>query len=158
MTTSLDCRTERRRDRVRESALFGLDYLEIGADQRTLAVHFLGRAPYGLGRGSLRIEGGERIRDVAVTDVEVFYSADPELDDWMRVSVDQAGDFSTYVLRVVEADAHGSPTRRPRRDFDRRYDALQFSFKIGCASPLDWSTPTSRKTMNTPNILARVTT
>jgi hypothetical protein len=141
VTASLDCRTERRRAQVRASQLYGLDYLEVGADdQRMLTVYFLGRAPDALEEGNLRIDGGERVRDIRVIDVEPYYSDDPEFDDWVRVTVDQAGDFSAYTLRVVEADEHGNPTNTPRRDFDRRYDALEFSFKVGCPSPLDCAT------------------
>ncbi len=141
MRSSLECRDERRRHGVRDSELFGLDYLEVGDDQRTLTVYFLGHAPEVVRRGNLRVDGGERVHDIEVVDVDLHHSEDPEIDDWMRVTVDRMGDFSTYTLKVVEADAYGAPTNRPRRDFDRRYAALDFSFKIGCPSPLDCAEP-----------------
>ena len=45
----LTCASEQRREAVRQHArLNGLDYLEVGADRRTLSVHFLGKAPVSL--------------------------------------------------------------------------------------------------------------
>ena len=64
------CCDERRRDAVRaHGTLNGLDFLEV-LDDLTLGVHFL--KPLGRGavaREQVRIEGGERIRDVTVTEI-----------------------------------------------------------------------------------------
>ena len=53
-------------------------------------------------------------------------SDDPERDDYLVVTLDRAGDFSTYTLRLVGVD-----------DIDPRYDSASFSFKIGCPSDID---------------------
>ena len=135
---ALTCRDERRRADVRAADLNGLDYLEVADDaQRTLVVYFLGKAPRAIGTGNLRISGGRRVRDIAVTRVEVIRQADPALDDVMEVTVDRPGDFSTYVLQVVRADADGRPTDVPLDGFDTRYDRIAFTFKAGCPSDLD---------------------
>jgi hypothetical protein len=69
--TSLICDSERRRETVRQNQkLHGLDYLEVGANQTVLTVHFLGKAPHGshkLTEKNVVIEGGRRIRDIART-------------------------------------------------------------------------------------------
>lgn len=64
MRTAEICNDERRRSDMRESALLGLDYLEVSDDQRTLSVYFLGKAPQTLGPENIRIEGGQRIRTI----------------------------------------------------------------------------------------------
>src|SRR5581483_239405 len=123
--TSLTCQNERRREAVRRhERLSGLDFLEVGADQRKLTVHFLGRAPEQLDEINVLIEGGRRIRNVRVLSVEVRRSDDPEMDDTMEV--------------VVERDEQGR--RHPHPDFDPRYDSLEFSFKIDCPSDFDCQT------------------
>src|SRR5262249_48746261 len=137
----MHCQDESRRKRVRhEKDLNGLDYVEVlGDEQTTLHVHFLGRAPDALGPEHLRIEGGRRITGIRVLEVDVDRDSearDEEFrDESMRVVVDQAGDYSTYVLRVVERDRNGAEI--PRTDFDPRYDRVEFSFKASCPSPLD---------------------
>jgi len=131
------CRNDERRRLVRGADLNGLDYLEVSDDQLTLTVYFLGKAPESFGREHLRIDGGVRVPEVHVTQVKVQREEDPELDDRAEVVVEQPGDFSTYALRVVEADEQGRPTREPRRDFDPRYADLEFTFKAGCPSSLD---------------------
>lgn len=139
-TTSeaLHCKEDLRREDVRAADLNGLDYLEVADEaQRTLLVYFLGKAPAAISAGNLRISGGQRVHDIAVTGVEVIRQPDPALDDVMEVRVDKPGDFSTYVLRVVEADEHGRPTDTPLQGFDSRYDSIAFSFKASCHSDLD---------------------
>lgn len=133
----LICRNERRREAVRQRTdLNGLDYLEVGTDQRTLTVYFLGKSPVSLEPSNILIEGGRRIRDIKVEQVTVTRTKMAELDDFMEVVTDKAGDFSTYTLRVVEGrDKQGNWTRH--RDFDARYDHVEFSFKVDCPSDLD---------------------
>ncbi len=148
MNTSEICNDEQRRHAVRaKPELNGLDYLEVGEDYRTLTVYFLGKAPQELLRKEgepidsykrrlrqfVRIEGGRRIRDVKVEDVEVRQATDPktgivdpERDDEMIVQVDRDGDFSTYTLRLVGLE-----------NIDPRYDHVTFSFKADCPSDLD---------------------
>ncbi|TQV82476.1 putative baseplate assembly protein [Exilibacterium tricleocarpae] len=141
----LICRSEMRRERVRrQQQLNGLDYLEVGelsgdepslAGQRLLRVYFLGKAPVALTPANVKIEGGSRIRDINVVSVDVHTYRSVELDDYMLVSVDRAGDFSSYTLRVVERREDGQ--WQPHSAFDPRYDRLVFSFKADCPGDLD---------------------
>jgi hypothetical protein len=75
-TSTLKCYTEKRRQLVRDQAeneggLNGIDYVEIveGTHQQLLCVHFFGGIP-SLVRANVRIEGGSRIRDIQVVDVQ----------------------------------------------------------------------------------------
>ncbi|GAC1623113.1 MAG: putative baseplate assembly protein [Ktedonobacteraceae bacterium] len=146
MSTSEICTNERRRTRVRNSSsLTGIDYVEVSRDQLVLRVYFLGDAPQGITLQNVRIEGGRRVRNIKVVDVDPDppedAEFDPEFDDFITVTVDKAGDFSTYTLRLVEAtgrDKQGNPL--PLSGVDPRYAAIQFSFKAGCPSPLDCPT------------------
>ena len=135
----LICNDDQRRAAVRKYTgvegkreLNGLDYLEVGDDQVTLTVYFLGKLPTDLQANpqavakNIQIEGGRRIRDIKIVDVEPHSNKDPELDDYMIVRVDKPGDFSTYSLRLVGLS-----------DIDRRYDHVDFSFKVNCPSDLD---------------------
>jgi hypothetical protein len=137
--TSLICDSERRRETVRQNhKLHGLDYLEVGAGQTTLTVHFLGKAPHGshkLTEKNVVIEGGRRIRDITVLSAVTHRSNDPEFDDTLEVTVNHPGDFSTYTLRIVARDSQGHPHHHP--SFDPLYDAVDFNFKVDCPSDLD---------------------
>jgi hypothetical protein len=134
--TDLICQNERRREAVRRKAgLYGLDYLNVGDDQRTLTARFLGKAPQGLSKENVLIEGGQRIRGIRVISAETEFFDDPEMDDALNVVVDRAGDFSTYTLRIVERDEQGQ--RRPHHELDSRYDSVEFNFKVDCPSGLD---------------------
>lgn len=129
---ALDCLDDRRRHEVRRQHHNGLDYLEVSEDQRTLTVYFLGPAPEGLTRDSVRITGGRRIRDIRVTDMRVCPQVDPELDNCIVVTVDKPGDFSTYRLCLVDLPDDTA--------FDPRYRCLDFGFKAGCPTDLDCRT------------------
>ena len=134
---TLICQDEQRRHKVREKQLNGLDYLEvIGDDRRKLKVYFLGKAPEGLTKENVRIDGGGRIRDIQIVDIEIHHKEDPELDDCMVVTVNEPGDFSTYALCLIDLE-NDRPTDRPFPGFDSRYSCLEFSFKEGCPSDLD---------------------
>lgn len=72
MTTSQICKDERRRAEVRENSLFGLDFLEVSDDQLSLRVTFLGKAPQlDIKPQQLHIDGGRRIRNIQVTNVQM---------------------------------------------------------------------------------------
>jgi len=130
--SDLVCSGEGRRDKVRAGSN-GLDYLEVSADQLTLTVTFLGKAPDEVEPANVRIDGGRRVRGIRVVRVRLSREEDPDLDDCMQVTVDRPGDFSTYTLRLVDPDK----PERPPAGIDPRYAALQFSFKVGCSSDLD---------------------
>jgi hypothetical protein len=152
MKTPEVCIEEGRREKVRVAKLNGLDYIEVTGDQRqTLEVYFLGKAPQKpITKQNVRIEGGRRVRDVAVIDVDIHRDPNPRHDDWMVVTVDKTGDFSPYTLRLVETDERGHPiidedasgreSFRPLHGFDPRYAELEFSFKANCPSDLDCKT------------------
>ena len=141
--SSLACREEQRRDDVRNAqGLYGLDFLEVSQNQLTLTVTFLGHAPAEIKNENIRIEGGVRILGINVTGLTVNRSApDADQDDTMDVTVDKAGDFSTYVLRISALDDAGNPTHKPLTGFDPRYDSIAFSFKANCPSDLDCKSP-----------------
>lgn len=158
MNTAEICNDQqRRRNAVRnpEKLLCGLDYVEVSPDQLVLTVYFLGKAPKGLTPENVVIEGGRRIRNIKVVDIDPHYTNNPDFDDYVDVTVDKAGDFSTYTLKLVQpaVDAEGKPryTRLPGIELryapvytrlagvDQRYAQVDFSFKAGCASDLDCS-------------------
>jgi hypothetical protein len=142
-------------------AINGIDFLEVldhdapaGAPpQRTLLVHMIKDAPWGLGAPNVRIEGGVRVTSIKVewsvraadagqSDVDAgrmgaaeraFYNG---LDNAGRIFVvrtDQDGDFSTYTLRLVRSLTDGQPPA----GFDAILGAVEFSFKVECPSEFD---------------------
>lgn len=130
---SLHCEQDDRRDAVRKmKGRNGIDYVEVSDNQTTLYVYFLGKLPPELEQNKpgleryLKIEGGERVTNIQVTDVDPVVNPDPERDDYLLVKLDGYGDFSTYTLRLTGVD-----------NLDPRYDHAEFSFKIDCPSDLD---------------------
>ena len=144
---ALVCKDEQRRQKVGAASLNGLDYVEVSEDQLMLTVYFLGKAPEQISKENVRIQGGRRITDTRVVDLDIYRQEDPDLDDCMVVTVDKPGDFSTYSLCVVEVDergrailetdSYGRKQYRPLKGFDPRYACVDFSFKAGCPSDLD---------------------
>lgn len=144
MKTPELCDVDYRRHLVRQHTdsygrpnLNGIDYLEVSEDQRSLRVFFLGKAPDPISKKNFVISGGQRITDIRVIDIDVCRVSGKDLDDCLTITVDRPGDFSDYVLRIVELDKKGHPTNRPLRGFDRRFAQITFSFKAGCPSDLD---------------------
>ncbi|HME21283.1 MAG TPA: hypothetical protein VKI44_08005, partial [Acetobacteraceae bacterium] len=64
MQTATGCVLDRRREDVRQAALYGLDFVEVGPSQTVLEVFFLGKAPPNLEAANVIITGG---RPVSVT-------------------------------------------------------------------------------------------
>lgn len=137
----LSCKDETRRDAVRAASLFGLDYVEVSDNELTLTVFFLGKAPTRIAKQNVTISGGRRITGIQVTGITMHRQQDPDLDDSMDVRVNQAGDFSTYTLSVVELDKSGRPSSQPMQGFNPRYSQVDFTFKGGCATGLDCLAP-----------------
>jgi hypothetical protein len=128
------CENEQRRYEVRRQGKNGLDYLEVGENLRSLYVYFLGKVPENLQKENVLIEGGQRIRNLQVTNIEVECPQDAE--PYLKINLNQPGDFSTYTLRLVVLDEQGKPTKHP--DLDLRYAQLQFKFRgSSCSSDLD---------------------
>jgi hypothetical protein len=134
--TSYVCEADLRTEAVRDaSTLNGIDYLEVLPGQTQLEVHFLhplpgqpGGVPGGgatLNRSRVVVEGGDRVRGLTVTTTstaaEVF-----------TVTVSAPGDFSTYLLRLVDPVTGAAPT-----GFDPRLSQISFSFKAGCPVRFD---------------------
>ncbi|WP_375448804.1 putative baseplate assembly protein [uncultured Nostoc sp.] len=130
------CQNEQRRHEVRRQGKNGLDYLEVGDDLRSLYVYFLGSVPENLRKENLRIEGGQRIRNLQVSGLQV--ERPQNLEAYLKVIVNQPGDFSLYTLHLVSLDGQGNPTNEPYPHFDPRYSQLQFKFRDSdCSSDLD---------------------
>ncbi|GHH10928.1 putative baseplate assembly protein [Streptomyces lanatus] len=126
-----------RRAKVRAAQLNGVDSVEVSDDGLLLTVSFLGKAPHGLGPENVRIDGGRRITGITAVDVSVEREEDPELDDRLYVTLDQAGDTSRYRLSLVETDPYGRPGTEPYRGFDQRYHSATFVFRPDCPTPFD---------------------
>jgi hypothetical protein len=138
----LCCATDSgRREEVRRQELNGIDYIEVDCDQTELTVYFLGRAPEWIEQRHVRIEGGQRERDIRVVGLRIEPAEDDGLDDAMIVSVDRPGDFSTYRLCILGRNEEERPVRSPPTDFDPRYACIDFSFKASCGSDLDCAEP-----------------
>lgn len=121
--------------------LNGIDYVEVSDNNPCiLLVHFLNPAPNNLIKGNVSISGGRRIRNIYAIDPApqpCSSQDDPEPDNCLRITINQAGDFSTYTLRLVEVDASGYPTNTPLQSLDQRYAQADFSFIAGGVSDLD---------------------
>ncbi|MDQ3253699.1 MAG: putative baseplate assembly protein [Acidobacteriota bacterium] len=134
------CCDENRRRLVRdatETALNGIDFLEVvdreaaspAERQRVLRVHFLKTfdpVPASFTTANVRIDGGERIRDVRAV-APISFTA----NDLLEVRVNTPGDFSTYTLRLVEKSG------APLDGLDPLLAAVDFSFKVECDSDFD---------------------
>lgn len=149
------CCDRHRRNAVNaHPTLNGLDYLEVldrdlpeahPYRQRTLFLHFL-KPVAGLDRGNLRLDGGERIRGIAVEwaagtpaapaftpEEAALLAATPDPGRVLVVRTRVRGDRSTYRLRLVRSpgDDH-APT-----GYDPALAEIEFSFKVECESDFD---------------------
>ncbi len=115
----------------------GIDYAEVTSpDQRSLALTFVhplpgqpGAVPDGLdplGPANLRITGGVRVPEVRVVSVAAAGRV-------LNVEVTTPGDFSTYVLALVE----GPGSDAPPSGFDPVLSRVAIDFKVGCPRDLD---------------------
>ena len=124
------------RDKDGHPDMNGLDYVEVIGDGKTLLVYFIGKLPKELQADRpeltkhVRIEGGRRVRDIQVLDVDPHVEQNIERDDYLIVTLDRPGDFSTYALRLVDIQG-----------IDLRYGQAEFSFNIDCPSDLDCAAP-----------------
>lgn len=153
---TLTCQNENRRHEVRKTRerkdekqrLNGLDYVTVSENQLELKVFLLDKVQSALAtelrkpnaKKRVLIQGGRRIRDIAVTDIVLETPQSENEDDRFVINVNKFGDFSTYTLRLVELDESDHPTDKPMAGFDARYAHLQFSFKEECPSDLDCKT------------------
>ncbi len=122
------CCDERRRELIRaQTALNGIDYLEV-TGETSLEVHFVNEAlaPATITKENVVIDGGERIH------VEVLDAYDTPMHV-LKVGVKQAGDFSPYTLRLIEAGKPGVPLN----GLDPQLASIDFRFHIDCDSDFD---------------------
>jgi hypothetical protein len=137
MTGQYLCEAPGRVDALREAALAspprllnGIHYLEVAPSQRRLEVHFvhpLDLVPaVPLAVANVEIRGGVRVRDPQVTGIGWH-------DEVLLVDVATAGDFSSYVLRLVAT----AGVVAPPAGIDPALAQIEFSFKVDCPSDLD---------------------
>lgn len=135
------CCDELRRHELKGKPLNGIDFLEVldrdapteAQRQRTLFVHFVNPLTgIALTSDNIRIEGGERIRHIAVTGI--VPGVDPTI---LNVTVDEPGDFSIYTIRVVQDAEH----LQPPDGFDPVSSSVEFSFKVECPTDYDCRRP-----------------
>lgn len=147
------CCDDLRRIEVAKSTLNAIDYLEVldsaapqgSPPRRTLLVRLLKSA--GLDRDNVRIEGGERVRNVAIewagaasgllpqaspAEIALFNTL-VEPENVLVVRVDREGDFSLYRLILVKNQISDEPPP----GFDPQLSAIEFSFKVECDSQFD---------------------
>ncbi len=108
----------------------GIDFLEVTApDETELTVHFIRPLAAPLDTTNVTISGGDRIRDVRVTGAVTA-------GDLLNVTVDPAGDFSTYTLRLRTSVLDPAPPA----GIDPLLAEVPFSFKVDCATDFDCRT------------------
>ncbi len=135
------CCDNRRSKEIKDSALNGIDYLEVldditmsdGERQRTLSVYFIKPlAEDELTEKNIRIEGGERVRNISVEGK--LSIGEGEQARVLSVPLNNRGDFSTYTFRLIK-DADN--IHLPPVGFDKILSAIDFSFKVNCYSEFD---------------------
>lgn len=149
--------------------LNGIDYLEVldhdapagSPRQQTLLIHCFKTAPAVIFE-NVRIDGGERITPVKVAwgfqatqfstaqptvppnnlvgpkEID-FFSNLPDKEKILVVRTNSPGDYSTYTLRLVDANDRN----KPLAGFDLILSAVDFSFKVDCPSEFDCHTEQS---------------
>ncbi len=149
------CDALRRNAVARHPILNGIDYLEIvdkaapkaALRQRTLLLYLLKPVPATLTWDQVRIDGGERVRNINiawitpataasafVTPEELpFFEDLPSQDQVLLIRTDSYGDYSTYTLRLVQSASNDSPPG----GFDPLLSEIDFSFKVECANDFD---------------------
>ncbi|PHM07169.1 hypothetical protein [Nostoc sp. 'Peltigera malacea cyanobiont' DB3992] len=141
---TLTFQNQQRRQEIRRQRKNGLDYVEVSDDLRSrsgsfgasLYVYFLGSVPENLKKENLLIKGGQRIRHLHVTNLQV--ESPQNCESYLTVNLDQTGDFSVYTLRLVSLDEQGKPTNQPYPNFDPRYSQVEFKFRDGiCNTDMD---------------------
>lgn len=139
MTTPFFCTNKDRWKKVSESdSVNGIDYLEVSSvDQKTLKLFFLHNLPGEtdgipanppLTKENIFIEGGVRVKSIIVLAVKV------ENKNVLKITVDKAGDFSTYRLKI--GTSLTSPDIPPA-GFDIQLSSVDFTFKVNCPAEFD---------------------
>ena len=148
MPTQYLCKNERRRALVRQGSLNGLpqlngiDYLEVGPDQRTLTVYFIHdltisstrqRIPPTLNTftpDNIQITGGTRLQTLQVDSVS-------STANQLRVRLNQPGDYGQYTLALVKSPSQTDPPE----GIDPQLAAVNFRFWVEEFSEFDCQEP-----------------
>ena len=159
------CCDERRRAAVLGNpTLNGIDYLEVldhdaiaipSPRQQTLLITCLKPPPAGLTANNVLITGGESITGIVAdwiapatapppmaTPAEAaFFAALPNAANVLVVRVNEWGDFSPYVFRLVDDAAAAQQANfhilSALSGFDPQLTEVQFSFKVECGPDFD---------------------
>ena len=140
-----DCCNELRKTAIlgnSAATVNGIDYLEV-LNQQTLRVYCLKPlpSPLTLTTGNVLIQGGESITGVSAVSVAIASDS----ANVLVVQTNTAGDFSTYLLRLVNSatQAVGDPfaITEVLSGFDPQLAEVEFSFKVECGPNFDCSTP-----------------
>jgi hypothetical protein len=142
------CGSGLRRQRVRDAQvdmggglrLNGIDFVEVltdaappGLSQRLLDVTFLkADGVAGLGPDNFAITGGTRITGIRVTAVQALAGGLA-----LQLTLDQAGDFSPYMLHLRQGPVNATPPS----NMDRQLAAVTFGFKVDCPTEFDCAAP-----------------
>ncbi|MFI6449611.1 putative baseplate assembly protein [Kitasatospora sp. NPDC050543] len=138
----LSCGTDHRRGRVVRAGLNGIDFIEVAdpdpADGSVaLCVSLLGPVPADLTTAHLRVDAAPGARPVHVRGVRARPAHDEDEDGCLEVTLDRAGDGSTYHLALVEPGPYGHPGRQPLHGFDVRHHRAPFGFCAGRPADAD---------------------
>ena len=145
---SQHCGTVLRRQRVRDSnavaenglEINGIDFVEVldsnappDTRQKLIDVTFLKTAGVDtLDKRNFTITGGVRITGIGVETT----SLQPD-GITVRLTLDQAGDFSPYTLSLRQGPVNAAAPA----NMDRRLASVNFSFKVECPSDFDCAEP-----------------
>jgi hypothetical protein len=132
------CNSEQRRATLsNHPTLMGIDFLEVSETQQELFLHFVPAAadvskaviPPALTSENIRVEGGERITNIQIVDIDapadqpgVLVVTVKDDDD----ATNGVGDFSPYTLSLVDVPG-----------LDPLFSDVIFSFKAGCSTEFD---------------------
>lgn len=148
--SALTCRDQRRVQSWTPAARNGIEYLEVRPDDRKrLEVYFFDGLPKELERAirchkeaalqHVRIDGGRRVRNIRVVDVNVATSDCGQR--FVAIGLDNQGDQSTYTLRLLKLDQEGRQTDEPLAGLDPRYAQIDFTFDVASTSDIDCRRP-----------------
>ncbi|HEV7322664.1 MAG TPA: hypothetical protein VGO04_29025 [Ensifer sp.] len=147
-TCKCHCGTSLRRQRVLDSnvdmggglEINGIDFVEVldslapaGLAQKLLDVTFL--KPDGvaaLTEDNFAVTGGTRIKGIKVLSLALQPDGLTQ-----RLTLNQAGDFSPYVLSLRQGPVNAAPPA----NMDRQLSSVSFSFKVECPSDFDCADP-----------------
>src|SRR5271166_1727505 len=157
------CDEKRKAAVLGNPTLNGIDFVEVLdreetvqiLRQRTLLVHCLKPVPTSLVPSNVLIEGGESVVGIGVewvapasappasatADENAIFAALPSPANVLVVRTDKAGDFSPYILRLVndasQAAQDSFAVTESLAGFDPQLAGAGFSFKVECGPDFD---------------------